>query len=72
MATKKFPPFLGKETPAEEKKEMKVKKASPALYKKAEMAEGVHGKMMKKGGKVAKYARGGGIEAKGKTRGKVC
>lgn len=71
MATKKFPPFLGKETPAEEKKEKKVKAVSPALYKKAEMAEGVHGKM-KKGGKVAKYARGGGVELKGKTRGKVC
>lgn len=27
---------------------------------------------MKKGGKVAKYARGGGIEIKGKTRGKIC
>lgn len=27
---------------------------------------------MKKGGKVAKYARGGGIEIKGKTRGKMC
>jgi hypothetical protein len=26
----------------------------------------------KKGGKVAKYARGGGIERKGKTRGKMC
>jgi hypothetical protein len=25
---------------------------------------------MKKGGKVKKYARGGGIESKGKTRGK--
>lgn len=27
---------------------------------------------MKHGGKVAKYARGGGIERKGKTRGKMC
>jgi len=27
---------------------------------------------MKKGGKVAKYARGGGIEQRGKTRGKMC
>jgi hypothetical protein len=26
---------------------------------------------MKKGGKVKKYARGGGIESKGKTRGRV-
>lgn len=27
---------------------------------------------MKKGGKVKKYARGGGIEIRGKTRGKIC
>lgn len=27
---------------------------------------------MKKGGKVKKYARGGGIEQKGKTRGQIC
>lgn len=27
---------------------------------------------LKKGGSVKKYAKGGGIEAKGKTRGKVC
>ncbi len=27
---------------------------------------------MKKGGKVSKYARGGGIEQRGKTRGKMC
>lgn len=27
---------------------------------------------MKNGGKVAKYARGGGIEQRGKTRGKMC
>ena len=27
---------------------------------------------MKKGGTVAKYARGGGIEQRGKTRGKIC
>jgi hypothetical protein len=27
---------------------------------------------MKEGGKVAKYARGGGIERKGKTKGKMC
>jgi hypothetical protein len=27
---------------------------------------------MKKGGKVAKYVRGGGIEQRGKTRGKMC
>ena len=27
---------------------------------------------MKKGGKVKKFARGGGIEVRGKTRGKIC
>lgn len=27
---------------------------------------------MKKGGKVKKYAKGGGIEVRGKTRGKMC
>lgn len=27
---------------------------------------------MKKGGKVAKFARGGGIEQRGKTKGKFC
>ena len=27
---------------------------------------------MKEGGKVKKFARGGGIELRGKTRGKVC
>lgn len=26
----------------------------------------------KSGGKVAKFARGGGIESRGKTRGKIC
>jgi hypothetical protein len=32
----------------------------------------VTGRPMKKGGKVKKYAKGGGIEKKGKTRGKFC
>lgn len=27
---------------------------------------------MKKGGKVKKFAKGGGIEARGKTRGRIC
>jgi hypothetical protein len=29
-------------------------------------------KNLKCGGKVKKYARGGGIEVRGKTRGKIC
>ena len=66
---KKLPPFMGKETKAEEAKEMKVKRVSPKLYKEAEKREGVHGKSGME--KPTKYARGGGIEAKGKTRGKM-
>jgi hypothetical protein len=45
------------------------KKGAPKSMIKHEAAEmGA----MKKSGKVAKYARGGGIERKGKTRGKMC
>jgi len=69
MATKKIPPFMGKETKSEEAKEMKVKAKSPAAYMKGEKAEGVHGKSGME--KPTKYARGGGIEAKGKTKGKM-
>ena len=63
---KKMPPFMGKETKAEEAKEMKVKAKSFALYKKGEKAEGVHGKSGKE--KPTKYAKGGGCELKGKTK----
>jgi hypothetical protein len=66
---KKIPPFMGKETKAEEAKEMKVKAKSPAMYMKGEKAEGVHGKSGMD--KPSKYARGGGIESKGKTKGKM-
>ena len=69
MATKKIPPFMGKETKAEEAKEMKIKRMSPGLYKKGEKAEGVHGKSGMK--EPSKYARGGGVESKGKTKGKM-
>lgn len=41
------------------------KKGAPKSMIKHEMEEAG----MKKGGKVAKYARGGGIETKGKTKG---
>ena len=64
---KKMPPFMGKETKAEEAKEMKVKAKSPAMYMKGEKAEGVHGKSGK--AMPTKYARGGGVESKGKTKG---
>ena len=69
MATKKIPPFMGKETKAEEAKEMKIKRMSPGLYKKGEQAEGVHGKSGMK--EPSKYAKGGGVESKGKTKGKM-
>ena len=64
---KKMPPFMGKETKAEEAKEMKVKAKSPAMYRKGEKAEGVHGKSGME--KPTKYAKGGGCELKGKTKG---
>ena len=52
MATKKLPPFMGKETKAEEAKEMKIKAVSPKMYQKGEKAEGVH--KMAKGGMAKK------------------
>lgn len=55
MATKKLPPFMGKESSKEEKME---KKLSAKAYARGERAEGEKG-----------YARGGGIESKGKTKG---
>ena len=64
---KKIPPFMGKESKAEEAKEMKVKAKSPAMYMKGEKAEGIHGKSGKE--MPTKYARGGGIESRGKTKG---
>jgi hypothetical protein len=84
MATKKLPPFMGKETKAEEAKEMKIKAISPKMYKAGEKAEGVH--KMAKGGissslkahaaapaskAHASMAKGGGVETKGKTKGKM-
>ena len=66
---KKIPPFMGKETKVEEAKEMKVKAKSPAMYMKGEKAEGIHGKSGME--KMTKYAKGGGIESKGKTKGKM-
>jgi hypothetical protein len=57
MATKKLPPFMGKETKAEEAKEMKIKAVSPKMYQKGEKAEGIH-KTAKGGmtGALAKHA----------------
>jgi len=70
---KKMPPFMGKESKAEEAKEMKIKAKSPAKYLKGEKAEGVHGKSGME--KPTKYAKGGftraadGVATKGKTKG---
>ncbi len=65
--------FKGKETMGEEMKEAKAIKAgkiTPMQYAKGEKME--EAKKMKCGGSVKKYAKGGGIEIKGKTKGKMC
>lgn len=64
--------FKGKETYGEEVKEAKAIKAgkiTPSEYAKGEKME--EAKKMKCGGGVKKYARGGGIEVRGKTKGKM-
>jgi len=74
MATKGINPFAafqkakGKsdgdvETKAETKKYGKEGSKKEEAFDKTEM---------KKGGGVKKFARGGGVETKGKTRGKIC
>ena len=72
MATKKLPPFMGKESKAEEAKEMKIKAVSPKMYQKGEKAEGVH-KMAKGGmtkmGSVKTSSKPDGVAVKGKTKG---
>ena len=72
MATKKIFPFMGKETPKEEKREMAVKAKSKAKYFAGEKAEGIHGKSGMK--KPTAYAEGGftksadGIAENGRTK----
>ena len=64
--------FKGKDTKSEELKEAKAIKSgkiTPMQYAKGEKMEDT--KKMKCGGAVKKMARGGGIETKGKTKGKV-
>ena len=79
--------FKGKETPAEEKKEAKALKSgkiSPKQYVAGEKKEGHGAGAAKKAsaiksGKLSpeayakgeKYARGGGVEVRGKTKGKT-
>jgi hypothetical protein len=63
--------FKGKETFKEELAEgkaIKSGKISPMQYAKGEESE----KKMNCGGKVKKMAKGGGIEVKGKTKGRIC
>lgn len=63
MATKgKMMPFLGKESKAEEAME---KKKFPSKRGYAAM------EAKKEGEKMPKFARGGGVETKGKTKGKL-
>lgn len=67
MATKGKNPFAGKESKAEEameKKKFPGKKAYASAERKME------GEKMPKG--MPKFARGGGVEVRGKTRGKMC
>jgi hypothetical protein len=62
-----------KDTPAIAKKEMSVLKKAKAPKDVMDYEKSEHAMMgMKKGGGVKKYARGGGIESKGKTKGKMC
>lgn len=60
-----------KESKAMVKKEVEFfkKKGAPKAMIKHEKAEM---ESMKKGGGVKKYAKGGGVEIKGKTKGKSC
>ena len=46
--------------------------AVPVMPNRVALPPTAQGVPMKKGGKTACYAKGGGIEVKGKTRGKIC
>ena len=64
--------FKGKDTYGEEIKEAKAIKSgkiTPSEYAKGEKSE--EAKKMKCGGSTKKYARGGGIEVRGKTKGRM-
>lgn len=61
-----------KDTPAIAKREMSVLKRAKAPKDVMDYESAEHEEMgMKKGGGVKKYARGGGIESRGKTKGTV-
>ena len=66
--------FKGKETFSEELKEAKAIKSgkiSPVQYARGEESEKEVKVKMNCGGKVKKMAKGGGIEVKGKTKGRM-
>lgn len=68
MATKKFVPF---EKSKKDKDTKSVfKKFGAEGSKKEEAFDAMQAKGMACGGKVKKMARGGGVESKGKTRGR--
>lgn len=56
------------ENPSKIARAIKSGKKTPQQYASEEAKE----MKMKKGGMCKKYARGGGIEVRGKTRGKMC
>lgn len=68
MATKGVNPFAKFEKSG---KDVEVKGKGKEGSKKEEAFDKTQMAKMKKGGKVAKYAKGGGIEIKGKTKGKM-
>ena len=61
--------FAGKETKAEEAKEKVAAKKAGMSYKAAERK--FEGEKMRKGGACKGYAKGGGVESRGKTRGRM-
>lgn len=71
LAAHEYREAAGKEedTPAIAKREMKALKGAPASMKSYESKE--HKAMGMKCGGMAKYAKGGGVESKGKTKGKM-
>jgi hypothetical protein len=64
--------FKGKDTHSEELKEAKAIKSGKITPEQYAQGEGMEmAKGMKCGGKVKKMARGGGIEVRGKTKGRI-
>lgn len=70
MAMKKGGKVESKSEAMKEEKEIKSIKKELKHHEHMKAGKAHHG--LKHGGKVKKYARGGGIESKGKTKGKYC